>query len=111
MSIVTPKSMRAAYDFLRRISFSELRLPDSKRVTFLAKKMKRYHGYYIYPENIITLDSSINTVGRLLQVMAHEMIHVALEQNAACDHDEHDEHFNSLARIIEVEMGWPKGCI
>lgn len=43
--------------------------------------------------------------------MAHEMIHAALEQNAEADHGQHDDNFNSLAEIIEKEMGWPKGSV
>lgn len=78
---------------------------------FRAKRLRLYHGYYVCEDRVITIDTSIKTMDKLMQVMAHEMIHVALEQNAASDHSEHDEHFNSLARIIEQEMGWPKGCI
>jgi len=110
--IVTPQSMRACYDFLRKVSFQGLRLPASGRVTFKAKALAGYHGFYEYPEHIITVDSAGTCdIGHLLQIMAHEMCHVALEQNAACDHAEHDAHFKALAAIIEDEMGFPRGSV
>lgn len=109
--IVTPESMRAAYQFLRAVSFSGLRIPSPQKITFKAKRLKNYHGLYEYPENIVTINTETRSVTQLLQIMAHEMIHVALEQNAASDHDKHDDNFEALARIIEGEMGWPKGSV
>ena len=109
--LVTPESMRAAYDFLKKVSFPGVRLPRSSSVTFRSARLKKYHGLYEYPENVVTINSTTGSVTQLLQIMAHEMIHVAFEQNAASDHAEHDEHFEALARIIEFEMGWPKGSV
>jgi hypothetical protein len=80
-------------------------------VTFQAKRLKKFHGFYEYPQHIVTINTDTKTVTQLLQIMAHEMIHVALEQNAASDHAVHDSNFESLARIIEFEMGWPKGSV
>ncbi len=110
-STVTADSMRAAYDFLRAVSFRGLRLPKSGAVTFVPKRLRDYHGFYIYPDHIIIINTGTPDIQRMTQIMAHEMCHAALEQNAESDHPEHDEHFNALARIIEAEMGWPKGCI
>lgn len=108
---VTPGTMRAAYEFLRSVSFIGLRLPKAGSVTFVPKRLRGYHGFYVFPDHIIVVDTHTPDLTRLLQIMAHEMTHAALEQNAACDHADHDEHFNELARIIEYEMGWPKGAI
>jgi len=110
-SIVTPEAMQAAYEFLRKVSFKGLKLPPSKKVTFQSKRLKKYHGLYEYPEHILTINSDTKSVTGMLQIMAHEMIHVAYEQNGKSDHDKHDEHFEALARIIEGEMGWPKGSV
>lgn len=109
--IVTPNTMRAAYEFLRRVSFSELNIPPTSKITFKVRPLKKYHGLYEYPQHIVTIDSSTKTVTAMLQIMAHEMIHVAFEQNAASDHDKHDANFEALARLIEAEMGWPKGSV
>lgn len=109
--IVTAENMRAAYEFLRAVSFKGLRLPAAKKVTFCPKRLKGYHGFYVYPDHLVVIHTGTETITRMVQIMAHEMCHAALEQNAACDHSEHDEHFNALARIIELEMGWPKGAI
>lgn len=109
--MVTPETMAAAYDFLKRVSFDGLRLPATKRVTFVPKRLIGYHGYYIYPDHIIIVNTCTKSVTGLLHIMAHEMIHAVLEQNASCDHAEHDENFKALARIVEFEMGWPKGSV
>jgi len=108
---VTPASMKAAYVFMRRISFQGIKLPAANKVKFVARKLRVNWGTYGYPEHIITVNTQARDVTHLLQITAHEMIHAALEQNAACDHADHDEHFTSLARIIETEMGWPKGSV
>lgn len=108
---VTPASMRAAYSFLRRISFQGIKLPAASKVRFVARKLRTNHGTYGYPDHIITIDTATHNTTQMLQIMAHEMIHAALEQNACSDHDKHDDHFMALARIIEVEMGWPKGSV
>jgi len=110
-SVVTAESMRAAYDFLRAVSFRGLSLPKSRQVSFVPKRLRDYHGFYIYPDHVIVIHAGTPDISRMVQIMAHEMCHAALEQNAESDHAHHDEHFNALARIIESEMGWPKGCI
>ena len=109
--IVTPETMRASYIFLKKISFKGLNLPKPAEMTFEARKLKKYHGYYKYPEHIITINTDTRSISQMLQIMAHEMIHVALEQNAASDHDRHDANFEELARVIEGEMGWSKGSV
>ena len=109
--LVNTHNMRACYDFLKSVSFNGLRLPSSRNVTFIAKKLKGYHGFYIYPDHIIVIDTCTPTIERLMQIMAHEMIHAALEQNAEADHGEHDDNFKSLAEIIENEMGWKQGSV
>lgn len=103
--IVTPENMRAAYEFLLKISFKGLRLPPPAKITFAAKRLKKYHGLYEYPEHIVTINTDTKSVTALLQIMAHEMIHVAFEQNAASDHDKHDANFEAMARLVEHEMG------
>ena len=108
---VTPATMRAAYLFLRCVSFQGVKLPAASRVKFVAKKLKLEYATYDYPEHVITVDTATPNVAHLLRFMAHEMIHAALEQNANCDHDKHDGHFTALARIIEIEMGWTKGSV
>lgn len=109
--VVTPESMKAAYEFLRKVTFAGLNLPNSSRVTFKAKRLKKYHGLYEYPGHVLTINSDTRTITGMLQIMAHEMIHVAYEQNGKSDHDKHDANFEEMARLIEAEMGWPKGSV
>lgn len=109
--IVTAENMRACYEFLRKVSFQGIRLPASKNVRFVARRLRKYDGYAYYPNFQIDADTSATSMNWLLKIIAHEMIHLSLEQNAACNHEDHDETFNALARIIEYEMGWPKRSV
>ena len=107
--LVTPHTMRACYDFLRVVAFEGCKLPKSVR--FVAKPLRDKHGLYEYPPHVISLDTGIRSLVKMMQVMAHEMCHVALEKTGYCDHDKHDHHFKALANIICAEMGWPRGSV
>jgi len=109
--VVTPENMRAAYEFLQKVCFQDIRIPSSEKITFKVRKLKSYHGLYEYPKHIVTINSETRSITHMVQIMAHEMIHVALEQNAASDHYRHDANFEALARVIEHEMGWPRGSV
>lgn len=111
MKLVTPQSMKASYDLLRHTVFSEILLPNSDRIKFIAKRMPKHHGLYCDETSEMWVDTGTKTLLKLFQIVAHEMIHVALDRHADCDHGEHDDNFKALARIVEHEMGWPKGSV
>ena len=108
MKLVTVESIRAAYRLLKLTAFANVAMPA--RVKFLDKNIPDL-GWYETKSKRITIDSKINKMDLLITTVAHEMCHAALEQNGNCDHVEHDENFKALARIVEHEMGWPKGSV
>jgi hypothetical protein len=108
MKTVTPQTMRAAYIFLKRTIFDGLTLPPVSDITFKARPLKKHYGFYEFPAHVITIDSGTRTLSKLLKIMAHEMCHVVLEQNAASDHEKHDANFTALAEIVCERMGWSR---
>jgi predicted SprT family Zn-dependent metalloprotease len=47
----------------------------------------------------------------MLKIVAHEMIHIALEHNAKCDHDHHDENFIEMANQVCRDLKWDGGVL
>ena len=109
---VTPALCRAAYEFMRAASFIGARLPTAKRVEFITNKLV-HHGYYglVDGQHTIWINKGTKTPTQLLQVVAHEMCHVALSHHASRTGDWHDEYFKALARSVELDMGWRKGSV
>jgi hypothetical protein len=101
---VTHTLVSAAYDFLRVAAFYDIPVP--LRMQFRVKPLKDAWGYYYNSPHVIEIDAGIRSTVRLLKVVAHEMIHASLEQAAACDHEEHDENFRQVAKIVCERMGW-----
>lgn len=109
--IVTEKSMRAAYRYLRDTVFSDVSLPSVDAVEFRKARRKEYLGYYTFPPHRISISKDHKDQSHFLQTMAHEMVHVALEQTGAHGHEEHNEPFKALAEAVCIDMGWPKGSV
>jgi hypothetical protein len=109
--IVTEKSMRAAYRFLKYSVFSGVPLPSVDSVSFRRTRLKGYLGYYTFPPHKISISGKHTSYSHLLQTMAHEMIHAALEQTGASGHEEHNAPFKALADAVCADMGWPKGSV
>lgn len=107
--LVTEESLRAAYQLLKVTAFKNIKLPSAKRVTFKPARLKKYHALYEWPEHIMTVNVATESMSDMLKIVAHEMIHAALEQNAVCDHDQHDENFIEMANLICREMKWDGG--
>lgn len=105
--LVTEKSIKAAYNLLKITAFKDIKLPSG--VKFKASRMEKYLGLYFWPEQLLVVNSKCKTIEELMKIVAHEMCHAALEQNADCDHDKHDENFNQLAQIVCESMGWEGG--
>jgi Zn-dependent peptidase ImmA (M78 family) len=108
---VTPKSIKAAYDLLRVTAFSGVRVRPSSKVIFVARKLKKYHGLYHWPEHKMEIDTETPDATKLLQTVAHEMTHAVLDSYGNNDHPFHDDNFQRVADIICHEMGWPKGSV
>lgn len=99
------KTLRAAYDFLKGAAFYDIRIPARLPLKF--KKFDDAWAYFLTPPHRIQIDPRTSDPNMLLRALAHEMVHLALEVNAECDHDHHDENFHQLARIVCRRMHWP----
>lgn len=109
--VVTEESLRAAYQLLRVTAFRGIKLPSARRITFKAVRLKKFHGFYEWPEHILTVNTGTESLSDMLKIVAHEMIHCALEQNADCDHDKHDENFVAMADLVCKEFKWDGGVL
>lgn len=113
---LTPGDLRAAYDFLKKTAFKHDRLPAVSKVEFVLgvsrdpDEMGAYgkdgegHVIWINPKHV-------RTVNKLLHVMAHEMLHLHLASHSEKCGDWHDTQFTEAARVIEHDLGWPKGSV
>lgn len=110
----TERDLRAAYSFLKRVAFhDDRRLPSAKNVVFVAKPLT-HHGYLGKDgdADCIWVDTKdTKSVTKMLQIMAHEMIHLALGHQEVPNRYAHETDFKEAAGAIEVEMGWPRGSV
>lgn len=114
--LFTPADLKAAYEFLKIVAFrNDHNLPKSSSVRFVVKKLKD-HGNLDFDngKHTIWIDKHTKSWTLVLQIMAHEMIHLSRRDHIisnAADDDEHDTLFVQSARAIEIEMGWPRGSV
>jgi len=106
--LVTEKSIKACYQLLKVTAFQDIKLPA--KVKFKASRMDKYWGLYFWPDQVLVVNSKMTkTIEEMMKIVAHEMCHAALEQNADCDHDKHDQNFVELAKLVCERMGWKGG--
>lgn len=110
-TLVTEASLRAAYQLLRETAFKGINLPSVNKVTFRVARLKKYHALYEWPAHIMIVNSTTESLSDMLKIVAHEMIPAALEQNADCDHDHHDDNFIELANQICKDLKWDGGVL
>jgi len=110
----TADDLRAAYAFLKKIAFhNDRRLPSARSVSFVAKPLAN-HGYMGEDGDrpCIWVDTKdTNSVDFMLKILAHEMVHLALDHRDVPNKYAHGTDFKEAARAIEAEMGWPKGSV
>jgi hypothetical protein len=94
--------LQAAYRFLRIQAFHDIPLPPHFRIT--RRPLKDAWGYWYYPNRIV-IDSSIRDGTSILRIIAHELIHAAIEPDDIDPHD-HGPAFKALAEIVCQRMGW-----
>jgi hypothetical protein len=114
--IVSEKSMRAAYRFLRDVAFDGVPVPPIKRVSFYpqphSKDSIAFHLLDGEGNHHIYIDPAcVRTATKLQQTMGHEMCHAALDEHAPCDTSDHGVLFKNLAASVEQKMRWPKGSV
>lgn len=107
---LTIDTLRAAYDYLATTPpFVRWNLPDGEDVTFRVVKSLDTRGWYRRVGQRHTIGISRNCIGRtdsLMEVMAHEMVHLHEEQAGACGSGEHSRAFNRWAAQVCKWHGW-----
>lgn len=105
---LTPETMAASYDYLATTPpFREWSLPDSDEVKFKVGRSVRDYGSYRWDGKQHTVTMSANMTGHtmtLLRYMAHEMIHLHLEETGmesrTGGQDTHNVWFRKFAKEV-----------
>lgn len=103
---ITPQQVAAAYEFLRHFApFSRWKLPEADAVAIHVKAI-RDHGLYWYDKchNITVSSLLVDSPPSLLDVTAHEMIH--LRQQLRGDPLTHNAEFRRMAKQVCREFAW-----
>lgn len=106
--MINPKQLAAAYEFFRTYPpFKDL--PESDEIEFNVTRHRDRDGHYerIKGQHIIAVSAScVTTPFHMMEVIAHEMLHLkqALEKTETkCDHN---QVFIKLAKQVAIRFGW-----
>jgi hypothetical protein len=105
---MTPESLAAAYDYLKTTPpFSKWNLPDSEDVLFKVGKYRTDYASYRWDGKQHTISMSANAIGHtvtLFRYLAHEMIHLHLEETGMESRtggkDTHNAAFRKFAASV-----------
>ena len=111
---LTPEMLAAAYDYLRlSLPISRWKIPPSQVVKFVVGKIKTEYGSYRWDGKQHTITMSTNLIGHtdtLMRYMAHELIHLHLEETGLESRrggeDTHNAAFRKLAAQVCRYHGW-----
>jgi hypothetical protein len=98
---LTPEMLRAAYDYLNTTPpFSRWNLPDGEDVVFHVVRDRAVRGWYQWRDDkhhIAVSSRNIGYTSGLMDVMAHEMVHLHERHCGACGSAEHSAAFHRWA--------------
>lgn len=105
---LTPETLAAAYDYLRTTPpFSKWNLPEAEDVLFKVARTRHKQGWYQWDGKRHTITASTGRISHsltLMALMAHEMIHLHLEEigmeSRAGSNDTHNAAFRVLAARV-----------
>jgi hypothetical protein len=105
---LTPEMLAAAYEYMRTTPpFCRLKLPPAAVVKFTVGKFRQDFAEYRWDGKHHTITMSVNAIGHtttLMRCMAHEAIHLYLEENGlesrAGGKDTHNAAFRKLAAQV-----------
>lgn len=102
---LTPDMLASSYDFLRSTPpISGWRLPHSDDLAFRVAHAKNCAGWFRVhgDDNEIAISAKcVSSPAALLQVMAHEMIHLYQHRyDTVTRNTEHNAEFHRLAKLI-----------
>jgi hypothetical protein len=109
---LTPDILRTSYNYLSTTPpFDKWNLPDGDDIVFKVVTSIKLRGWYeIDKDNKRhTIAISSRYIGRtdsLMEVMAHEMIHLHQEHSGCNDRGEHGRAFDKLAKKVCDTHGW-----
>ena len=87
--------------------FDRFDLPTDARIEFRVNRAGMHKGMYEPDPHTISISKETHdTYHDVLQTMAHEMAHLALERQGRPNHSNHCSEFNALAAQICNIWGW-----
>lgn len=104
---LTHEMLEQSYELLRVTRpFSRWKLPDTDEIVFAVDGSTKRYGLFQEPNKIFISHRNVGTLSRILMVMAHEMIHLHLEQCGHRDDVVHGREFWKLARQVCNHHHW-----
>lgn len=101
---LTPDVLRGAYDYLNETEpFRRWNLPSGEDVVFHITRSRNDRGLYWFENGRHNIAISTGCIGwtlSLMEVMAHELIHLHEQANRACGRGEHSAAFNRWAAQV-----------
>lgn len=106
---LTPERLAVLYDCLRVMPpFKGWRLPPSHLVEFRTPNRRDLLGEYIEsdPPRIMVSRALNGTFDNVLEVLAHEMVHMAQHQSGCSNRANHNRDFLRRAKAVCRVFGW-----
>lgn len=102
---LTPEMLAASYDFLRTTPpFNAWGLPESEDVKFKVGRFRTHCAHYQWNGKQHTITASANSIGHtdtLMRKMAHEIIHLHLEELGMDRRGTVNTHSGAFLRLAE----------
>ena len=101
---LTKEMLAAAYEFVRATPpFNKWNLPEPEDITFKITKSAKNYGHYSDAKrrHTIAISEKLNGyASSIIEVMAHEMLHVHEKRAGMWGRSEHSEAFKKLAAQV-----------
>lgn len=113
MTLLTPDSLRAAYNYLNETPpFNRWNLPDGDEVEFRVVRDQRRFGWHWFDGNrhyIAVSRSCVQFTDTLIRTMAHELVHMR-EQQMGVSGPAHGQAFRRWAAQVCKHHGFDPGA-
>jgi hypothetical protein len=111
---LTPEMLEGAYELLRTTApFKSWHLPDGETVSFQVTGSRKTSGLHFYERGqhaICVSQNNHRTLRTLLEVVAHEMVHMYETKLGLARSDvEHSTRFKELAKRVCAYHGFDPG--
>lgn len=103
-----PRHLAAMYHTLSVLPpFDRYKLASDARIEFKVTRADLSMGLYEPDPHTISISKVHHkTYNDVMQTMAHEMCHLALERKGSPNHSNHCAEFNALAAEVCNQWGW-----